>query len=378
MSENQPDPTPTDDPIARVLRAAAAPLQRGPDARVRRAQLSALASVVRAGHAPAQRARRGVLGRIPAALRPVLAAGLALSLIAAAVVAVPRTALLELVFDREPGLEIAMAPGFEPSPVDVSRDEEYAIVTVSSRRAAEVEEELATLLASDPTVLSVRTDRTSFTVPVAVLERLSSSEGVTVVQDTPVSTLSTPSVQSPVPSWGLDRIDAVDILVSHPLAWLGAARAKAICIDHGAEFLLHHVLVFPGRVKWPNRPTFLWPCARRRGPWPCRTVLWRPRHVTSRATIPSMPLWPGPMSRGPGFSVSRSGSRISSRCPVTDRAAAPRCPSRSPRAPGRWSGGSWRRVRVLRRCSIRMNWPPAARGRIAATGAAATHGTPII
>jgi len=110
---------------------------------------------------------------------------LALSLVAGLVTAVTLT------LDDRVEFELAMEPGFTPSPVPFDREEEHVILTVDADRAELVTDELARLAGADPAVLSVRTDRTSFTVP-----------------DTPMVSFAT--TKSPVPSWGLDRIDAQD------------------------------------------------------------------------------------------------------------------------------------------------------------------------
>jgi hypothetical protein len=146
-------------------------------------------------------------------LRPALASALALSLIAG-LVTVVTVGVPGLGGTDEETFELAMAPGFEPSPVPTERAEDHVILTVDADGADELTAELTELLGADPTVLSVRTDRTSFTVPRSVAEQLDAAtvDDVEVVADTPLTTLSALDVrsQSPVPSWGLDRIDAVD------------------------------------------------------------------------------------------------------------------------------------------------------------------------
>ncbi len=215
-----PDHGPDDPVLVRLLRALAAPLRARPDADVRHRHVSAASAVARGdAPAPAPRAARAgrwsVLPRPAALRRPVLAGGLALSLVAglvAAAVVVP-----DGLFTREgDGFEIAMEQGFTPSPISLERAEEHVILTVDADRAERVSAELAVLLDADPTVLSVRTDRTAFTVPASVAAAFEASAApelaeVEVVADTPVRSTSTvPVTQSPVPSWGLDRIDAED------------------------------------------------------------------------------------------------------------------------------------------------------------------------
>jgi hypothetical protein len=205
-----PDHGPDDSALVRVLRALAAPLRARPEAEVRRRHIAA-ASAAATGTPAAARAARSPRRRLTA-LRPSLAGGLALSLVAslvaAAVVVAP-----DGLFDRgSEEFELAMAPGFTPSPIPLERSEDHVILTVDADRAEAVSEELARLLDADPTVLSVRTDRTAFTVPASVAAELEALEvaDVETVVDTPVRSTATPITQSPVPSWGLDRIDAED------------------------------------------------------------------------------------------------------------------------------------------------------------------------
>jgi len=205
-----PDLGPDDTALARLLRAVAAPLRARPASDVRRDHLAAASAAARGpSHAPRRAsARRWRVG----ALRPVVAGGLTLALVAGLVTAVtvgiPGTFL-----EREDAvqLEFAMAPGFTPSPVPVERAEDHVILTVDAARAAQLTDELTRLLADEPTVLSVRSDSTAFTVPASIAARLELA-GVEAVADTPIATLSTsaPVTQTPVPSWGLDRIDATE------------------------------------------------------------------------------------------------------------------------------------------------------------------------
>ena len=211
-----PDHGPDDSALARLLRAIAAPLRSRPDADVRRSHVAAASAVARGtATAPARsaqgRARFGALpGALRGMLRPVFAGGLALSLVAGLVTAVtvgiPGVTLFG---DDGEEFELAMAPGFTPSPIPLERTEDYVILTVDADRAQLLSDELQTLAESEPAVLSVRDDRTTFTVPASVAARLELAD-VEEVADTPISTLSTTTTQQPVPSWGLDRIDAVD------------------------------------------------------------------------------------------------------------------------------------------------------------------------
>ncbi len=216
MDTNTPQTPPapdhgSDDPaLTRMLRALAAPLRARPDADVRRRHIAA-ASAAATGATAAPRAARAPRRRLTA-LRPALAGGLALSLVASLVAAVVVVAPDGLFTRGADEFEIAMAPGFTPSAIPLERSEEHVILTVDADRAELVSQELTRLLDADPTVLSVRTDRTAFTVPASIARQLEELEvaEVEAVVDTPIRSTATPVTQSPVPSWGLDRIDAED------------------------------------------------------------------------------------------------------------------------------------------------------------------------
>jgi hypothetical protein len=241
--------------LARLLRAASQPLRAGMDAERRRRQVHlAAATAAGRGAAPATRrerrdeaAQRSTLRGVLAGMRPVLAGGLALSLVAAMVAAVavdrigspPQSDALPV--EVEEDVEIAMVAGFEPSPVPVVRSEDHVIVTVDAARAELVSAELAELLGAPATVLSVRSDRTTFTVPASAAAQLSEPSAVDVVADAPVRTLQTTrpiaaTVQSPVPSWGLDRIDADVDRLDDRYAYVSSGRGVRIyVIDTGVD-----------------------------------------------------------------------------------------------------------------------------------------------
>lgn len=198
-----PDHGPDDHALVRLLRALAAPLRTGPSQDARRRHIAAASAAARGAPASAparaasRRAGSGFLDRV----RPAFAGGLALSLVAALVVGVSMSG------PERVEVELAMEPGFTPSPVPFERAEEHVILTVDAAQADAVTAELARLLGEDPAVLSVRTDRTAFTVPASVADQLDVPE-VESVPDTPMTSFAEPTTQSPVPSWGLDRIDA--------------------------------------------------------------------------------------------------------------------------------------------------------------------------
>jgi subtilisin family serine protease len=251
-----PTPEESDEAVARLIRAAGEPLRAGMSDELRRRQVHAAAAVA-AGRAPASTRAAARASRAPASrgsafrgvldgLRPVLAGGLALSLVVALVtaVAVERTGS-EAPFDAAPlaeePVEIAMEVGFEPSAVPLERTEEHVILTVDAARAELVASELEGILGGPAAVLSVRSDRTTFTVPVSAAALLSEPSAVDVVADAPVRTLQTPTrieptIQSPVPSWGLDRIDADVDRLDDRYAYISSGKGVRIyVIDTGVD-----------------------------------------------------------------------------------------------------------------------------------------------
>jgi subtilisin family serine protease len=243
----EPASSVNDAAVEALLRAAAVPLRVMPASDVRHAHIAAAASRV-AGGAPvgrhAARTRRSWV-QLPA-FRPALAAGLAVSLVVGLVAVLPTSLSLDGLLQRGTRVEIAMAAGFTPSSVPVERTEDHVILTVDAAGAEALSAELSALLGGELTVLSVRSDRSTFTVPASVVARLSAPEAIEIVADTPVSSLTTATVQSPTPSWGLDRIDALDDRLDDSYAYVSTGRGvRVYVIDTGV--LAEHP-DFGGRV----------------------------------------------------------------------------------------------------------------------------------
>ena len=92
------------------------------------------------------------------------------------------------------------------TPVPFERSEEYVMLSVTAQRADSVASELATSLGSAPSIVGANKKSTTFVVPTSVARTLSNTAGMTVIADTPMKSVAE---QSPVPSWGLDRLDAL-------------------------------------------------------------------------------------------------------------------------------------------------------------------------
>jgi len=121
-----------------------------------------------------------------------------------------------------------------PSPVPFDRTEDYVILTVSADKVAEVQRELADASGAAPTKIGISDRSTTFVVPSSVAANLSASDGVTSVTDTPIRSFNDPIEQTPVPSWGLDRIDAIDVPLDNRYSYFSAGSGvRVYVIDTG-------------------------------------------------------------------------------------------------------------------------------------------------
>lgn len=121
------------------------------------------------------------------------------------------------------------------TPVPFDRDGDWVILKVDAARASTVASELAAALGSEPAVVGKTSDVTTFVVPAAATDALTDTTGIDSFADTPVSSVSaSSSSQSPTPSWGLDRIDAVDTALDNSYSWVSTgAGATVYVIDTG-------------------------------------------------------------------------------------------------------------------------------------------------
>ena len=90
--------------------------------------------------------------------------------------------------------------------VPFNRTEEYVMLSVTAKRADDVASELLATLGSEAPVIGSTSKSTTFVVPASVARTLNDTSGLTVVTDTPMKSVAE---QTPVPSWGLDRLDAL-------------------------------------------------------------------------------------------------------------------------------------------------------------------------
>jgi aqualysin 1 len=133
-----------------------------------------------------------------------------------------------------PTLSAAERAARAPSPVPFDRTEDYVILTVDADRVTEIQRELFESAGVEPAKVAIGDRSTTFVVPASVAASLSSTDGVTSVADSPVRSFNEPSEQSPVPSWGLDRIDAVDVPLDNRYSYFSAGSGvRVYVIDTG-------------------------------------------------------------------------------------------------------------------------------------------------
>lgn len=115
--------------------------------------------------------------------------------------------------------------------VPFERTEDYVIITADSSKADALKNEIAQTSGTDVSVISKTSARTSFVVPASIAKTLTNTSGVTVVADTPIKSIAE---QSPVPSWGLDRIDASDVALNDSYKYFSTGAGSIIyVIDTG-------------------------------------------------------------------------------------------------------------------------------------------------
>jgi len=115
--------------------------------------------------------------------------------------------------------------------IPFDRNEEYVMITVDASRVDAIGGELSTVLGNAPSVVGVNSKNTTFVVPASAAQQISDTTGITVVADTPMKSIAE---QTPVPSWGLDRIDAVDTALNESYKYFSTgAGALVYVIDTG-------------------------------------------------------------------------------------------------------------------------------------------------
>jgi len=122
-------------------------------------------------------------------------------------------------------------PVEEITSVPFNRTEEYTIVKVSARRAAEISEIITTSLGESPVVIGKNTASTTFVVPASFAASLPDSDAITKTIDSPIKATAE---QTPVPSWGLDRVDSTDGLLNNSYQYVSTGSSSYVyVIDTG-------------------------------------------------------------------------------------------------------------------------------------------------
>jgi len=115
--------------------------------------------------------------------------------------------------------------------IPFDRTEDHVMITVEASRVDAIGSELSTVLGNAPSVVGANAKSTTFVVPASAAQQISDTTGITVVADTPMKAINE---QSPVPSWGLDRIDAVDTALNNSYKYFSTgAGALVYVVDTG-------------------------------------------------------------------------------------------------------------------------------------------------
>lgn len=125
----------------------------------------------------------------------------------------------------------ALRPVTDLTPVPFERTEDYVILDVDAKRANAVATELATTIGAAPSVVGKDKSSTTFVVPASAVSKLSDTTGITATVDSPVKSNAE---QTPVPSWGLDRIDATDVALNNSYKYVSTGTSSYVyVIDTG-------------------------------------------------------------------------------------------------------------------------------------------------
>jgi subtilisin family serine protease len=251
---NTPNLPQFDDPLdrtAEALRSARSSFNSSPDELTRARQIKGSAETARNLSLPQGRGQRSMR------VRSLLAAAAAVALIATTAFITTTSDSPEVAIGNSaspagastpgetstsatnptttlPSLSAAERAARTPSPVPFERTEDYVILTVEADKVAEVQRELTNSSGAEPTKVAIGDRSTTFVVPASVAATLSTSDGVTSVADTPIRSFNDPIEQSPVPSWGLDRIDAVDVPLDNRYSYRSSGSGvRVYVIDTG-------------------------------------------------------------------------------------------------------------------------------------------------
>lgn len=137
----------------------------------------------------------------------------------------------------------ALRPVTDLTPVPFERTEDYVILDVDAQRANAVAEELTVALGASPSVVGKDKQSTTFVVPASAVAKLSDTTGITATADSPVKSTAE---QTPVPSWGLDRIDATDVALNNSYKYFSTGTSSYVYVIDTGVYSGHSDLA--GRV----------------------------------------------------------------------------------------------------------------------------------
>lgn len=129
------------------------------------------------------------------------------------------------------------------TPIPTERTEDYVILKVAAEHATNVEMQLATALGDKVPTVGKTNTATTFVVPASVARQLSDTSGVSSYPDTPVSAVAE---QTPVPSWGLDRVDALTTPLDDKYSWTNSGTGTIVYVIDTGVYSTHSD--FGGRV----------------------------------------------------------------------------------------------------------------------------------
>jgi len=127
--------------------------------------------------------------------------------------------------------------------VPFERTEDYVILEVSAARATEVGTDITASLGAAPTVIGKDGASTTYVVPASFAKTLSNTSGIKTTVDTPVKATIE---QTPVPSWGLDRLDATDATLNDSYKYVSTGNSSYVYVIDTGIYSGH--ADFAGRV----------------------------------------------------------------------------------------------------------------------------------
>lgn len=127
--------------------------------------------------------------------------------------------------------------------VPFERSEEYVMLSVSAKNVDDVASELLAFLGTNAPIIGSTSKSTTFVVPASAARSLKDTSGMTVTSDTPMKSVAE---QSPVPSWGLDRLDAEANPLDNSYKYFSDGAGSTVYVIDSGIYSAHSE--FSGRV----------------------------------------------------------------------------------------------------------------------------------